>query len=299
MTRERRSATLAGMLAFALALAPTAAHAFCRATTEAMSPACPSACPTGGVPLAWGTPEIEYAFNQNTFVDSNGPALRQAVVRSFQHWADVTCGGQPIGFTFMLSALDTEQTLRRNQNTPSINVITALSASEWSALGLDPHAFAKTQLWFDEETGEIVAADLAFNGSLGALTVCPETGCPAEGIDLENVATHELGHFLGLAHSVDPSATMWCDAVKGDLQKRTLAPDDELGLCSIYGSRTVFLDPIANNGASASGGSTAQTSSGGCALGEPNRSEPPLLPLLLLGLSALRARRKKLTILQG
>lgn len=294
MSSDRKSTPLvASALACALASIPSAAYAYCQSTTAPISPACPSPCPTTGLPLAWRTPEIEYAFNRNAFVGADGPQLRAAIVRSFQHWADVTCSGQPIGFTFAQSAQDTDLTLAPNQNQPNVNVITQVSASQWGALGLDSHTFAKTQLWFDTKTGEIVVAEVAFNGSIGAFTACPSTGCPTDAIDLENVTTHELGHFLGLAHSADQSATMWCDAVKGDIQKRSLAPDDEAGLCGIYGSRTVFLDPgaAADRAPSSdgSGASVTKASSSGCAVGGTGN---PQATLWVLGLFAVLSRRK-------
>ncbi|MDB4987842.1 MAG: hypothetical protein JWN04_3020, partial [Myxococcaceae bacterium] len=87
----------------------------------------------------------------------------------------------------------------------------------------------------------------AFNGALMPLAICAdEDSCARDAVDLQNVATHEIGHFLGLAHSADARATMWCAAERGDHEKRTLESDDELGLCAMYKSGAAFLDqPVA------------------------------------------------------
>jgi len=53
-------------------------------------------------------------------------------------------------------------------------------------------------------------------------------------VDLENVMTHELGHYLGLAHSTVLDATMFASAEAGETIKRDLDPDDIEGLCTIY-----------------------------------------------------------------
>jgi len=55
----------------------------------------------------------------------------------------------------------------------------------------------------------------------------------AQGVDLETVAAHEIGHTLGLAHSDDPNALMY-PSYSGP--HRSLGEDDISGIQSIYGA---------------------------------------------------------------
>jgi MYXO-CTERM domain-containing protein len=76
------------------------------------------------------------------------------------------------------------------------------------------------------------------------------TGCKSE-YDLESALTHELGHALGLAHSVGhPEATMFATGTYCETTKRDLASDDQAGLVMLYPASAE-----AGGGCSASGGS--------------------------------------------
>ena len=71
------------------------------------------------------------------------------------------------------------------------------------------------------------------------------------GFDVQSVATHEGGHFLGISHStlgdftaIDPtSATMLPLAAPGDSSFRTLEEDDKASVLRVY-ARNRFSGPL-------------------------------------------------------
>ncbi len=196
----------------------------------------------------------------------------------------------------------------------------------------DSRIIALTTASYRPSTGEIFDADMELNGwdgtssgtssTEGQYFTCIDPSppglincvslpagsncCTARGaagcidMDVQNTATHEAGHFLGLAHpcelNVDPmctahpeidrSVTMYPSASPGETSKRTLEADDINGICAIYpaGQKTAncidgpCLAPC-----------VPPPSGGGCGCG----SVGPEGLLGLLGLLALRGRRRR------
>ena len=72
--------------------------------------------------------------------------------------------------------------------------------------------------------------DVRFNNSFNWQT---SSGCSG-GYDLTGVATHELGHAVGLGHSSVGSSTMYPSVAACDFSKSSLDSDDKAGYSSIY-----------------------------------------------------------------
>src|SRR5262249_7428099 len=79
--------------------------------------------------------------------------------------------------------------------------------------------------------GQIVEADIMFNPSAAFST---DVVTPSNKIDLQSIATHEIGHFLGLDHSTILSATMFPTLTSGASYARALSTDDVAGISTIY-----------------------------------------------------------------
>ena len=77
--------------------------------------------------------------------------------------------------------------------------------------------------------GQLLKADIIFNPNSGFDT---DAGDGQDIQDLQTVATHEIGHFLGLGHSAVVRAVMFPSAST----LRTLAYDDVAGLSLLYPS---------------------------------------------------------------
>jgi hypothetical protein len=120
-----------------------------------------------------------------------------------------------------------------------------------STLGFVNHpeldrVLASTSFLVDDTTGALIESDIFFNASV-LWSVAPggETGR----FDLESIATHEIGHFIGLGHSalgettpqnggrnVDSAeAVMFPIAYsRGSIAGRTLKADDIAGISDLY-----------------------------------------------------------------
>ncbi len=125
-----------------------------------------------------------------------------------------------------------------------ISLITIAETDENLAIFGRGHNPARTRVFFDPETGEIVEADIAINphptGVDGAALRFSTDGTPGT-YDLESTLMHEIGHFLGLDHSNVIGSTMQPhQGVNGTYKlpaftERTLSEDDRTRLLSLYG----------------------------------------------------------------
>jgi MYXO-CTERM domain-containing protein len=127
----------------------------------------------------------------------------------------------------------------------------------------DPAALALTTVSAKASSGQITDADIevnAFHFMWGDLVANPPSGAP-QAHDLRNAMTHEMGHLIGLDHTCFPpgittarpnddmgqpipdcseatqeviETTMFPSANSGDVDKRTLGPDDQRAVCEIY-----------------------------------------------------------------
>jgi Matrixin len=87
-------------------------------------------------------------------------------------------------------------------------------------------SLAETTLFFDPSSGAIYDANIEINSNQHTFALANATGPE---IDLNAVLTHQVGHFLGLSHSADPTATM---AANYDPAMVTLQADDIAAICA-------------------------------------------------------------------
>ncbi len=137
-------------------------------------------------------------------------------------------------------------------------------------------------------TGVLVDADVELNAATAFPTIVDSPPCTVGSIstscvanDVQNAMTHELGHFLGLAHAPDSSSTMYANEPLGETSKRVLDPGSKQFICDVYPAGHASNDCTLDSGGSSTSGCTSAPDAGGVT---------PLLALLLGGLAVRRRR---------
>lgn len=102
-------------------------------------------------------------------------------------------------------------------------------------------ALAITTTSYEKNSGRISDSDIELNTprflftTVSAPPCIPpffDTNCVAS--DVQNTATHEFGHVLGLSHSPSASSTMSASALPGETSKRSLDADSKKFVCEVY-----------------------------------------------------------------
>jgi hypothetical protein len=189
-------------------------------------------------PLFWRNQCVGYSLQRNA---SKQVALDEAsriAAQAFATWSNASCegGGSPsINTSFAYPPVDCSGT-SEGHNNPII-----FRDNVWP-YNDHANAIGFTTLTVVLATGEIVGASIEINSHDFKITV--DAGAPEGAYDLSSIMTHEVGHFLGLAHSTDPNAVMYAFYQTGST---TLSPDDVAGICSTYtpdGARSTQSGPL-------------------------------------------------------
>lgn len=118
-------------------------------------------------------------------------------------------------------------TIRQN-STPTINqenVNEIYFSTEPTVFAGGTGVVGVTQVYFKNNTGEMIEADILINDNFTFSTDINDSNY------LGNVITHEMGHFLGLGHSQVAGSTMLYALSHGQSQ---ISDDDKAGVYSIY-----------------------------------------------------------------
>jgi hypothetical protein len=296
----RASSLLLGLAAFGTVFAASeAARAYCR-TTTCNSTTCKRSeqcflCLSEGKPLYWPGGCVSFSVQRNGSPKQNITAeqARDAIAQGFAKWIGAPCpGGGLASIRIHMTAPDALVACTKqeyNQKAPNAN-LWVFRDDLW------PHSdrfatLALTTLTFNVQTGEIYDADVEINSFDNTITL-GDTGVQN---DLHSIVVHEAGHFLGLSHSCDTSATMTETYTPTTTDMRSLEPDDVAGICAIYppGQDSSRCNPTPRHGFSSECGSALEEDKGCCstAPGRPARHAvwgAGFAALLLLGLGLRR-----------
>jgi hypothetical protein len=311
MIPRRRALALAFFVAAAGALggAPVA-HAYVRYKTDT------------GKPFQWKQTCVPLTFYPDTMIDVAGamamtPAqIAHAVRTAAETWSSNAnpCSFLQINADPPMSGAESDagasapaKAIYDRRNSLIFQTV------NWS---FDSQALAITSVFVLPSDGTIKDADIEIN-SVNFIWADVDFDTASNRQDLQNALTHEMGHLVGLDHTCythgagttrpnddmglpipdcndsAPAAvratTMYASAKEGDIQKRTLAPDELRAICAMY--------PLANDPQTCpmagEPNPNPTTSAGGCtcALGE-RAGDGAALPVLG-GLAALVARTRR------
>ncbi len=166
--------------------------------------------------------------------------LLAPIQKSFQTWNDVDGSyfkTWSAGRTYpRANHYDCTNVKRINQNVISY-------VNDWSETDSGSDVIALTSVIYNTETGEILDAGIRMNGEHFRWEIIEKPTSDVQRVDIQNVMTHEAGHFLGLDHTLHGTyqgsyradrATMWRTNYPNDTSRRELDDDDILGLQAIY-----------------------------------------------------------------
>ena len=121
------------------------------------------------------------------------------------------------------------------------------------------YAAAETYTYWDG-SGNMLDSDIVFHEA-SYVFFTGTSGCSGNGEYLEDVGTHEFGHMLGMAHSTDPTATMYPYNNYCGIDWRYLAQDDIDGIQALYPATNTTSMPAAPSQLTASDNSASPSNS--------------------------------------
>ena len=187
-----------------------------RLTASAATDSCGDSSSYKTLGVKWTEFPVTYS------VDVTDTAAKQAVVNAFNTWD----AEQHPNLQFFAGAA--------SGTTPKVTVY-------WASIDGPGGTLAVTTVWYYVVTKAIVKATVKFDADDG-WGVLSGTYCYGKGtgtlFDIQDVATHEIGHVVGLGHpassSVNVPLTMFAYATQGETYKTTLASGDKKGIAAVY-----------------------------------------------------------------
>jgi len=173
--------------------------------------------------VKWSTLPVKYAINPTNTQGLPESFICSAVITSAETWDAAT-----------------SKELFKNYATCPIDYTAAYGVQDYKnavTFGDYPTAnvIAVTSVWYTRYGKQIVEFDQLYNTRFqwGDAEKNPAV------MDLQNIATHELGHAVGLSDLYSPTCTavtMYGYSNNGEIQKRTLEKPDVTGLRMLYGA---------------------------------------------------------------
>ena len=176
--------------------------------------------------IRWQESCFHYSIHEEGLSGIDAADLHDSIRASFDAWEDVDCSY----FYFVETDDAACDDIGYVDDTGNMNLL-VFRTENWEVdRDHDSSAIALTTTSWDDLSGRLLDADIEFNAEYFKFGVDGASNL----VDIQNTATHEIGHMIGLDHTDQSGATMYPTAGTGDVDKRSLSSDDENGLCDLY-----------------------------------------------------------------
>lgn len=206
--------------------------------------------------VTWSTRTLTYRVDAAGSAQTPGDAEFTAIDQAFASWQAVSDGCSDFRFERGPRIADP----RVGRGTESENVLTFRETDCGDVVAVSDPCLASgtcgnvhkcwdhssgtiglTTVTYSTRTGIAVDADVEFNASGFLFTTITSPACaPGQeaptcaAYDVQNTATHELGHVLGFDHVDTPTSTMAPTAPLGETSKRVIDEGTAAGFCQTY-----------------------------------------------------------------
>lgn len=163
-----------------------------------------------------------------------------AVHHSFQTWNDVSGSYFRAFYAGSTDQFGSGYDCKGGQSANE-NVVSFVEHWPESLAGSD--VVALTSVVYSIDTGEILDADIRMNAEHFKWQTITHVTNDLSVVDVQNIMTHEVGHFLGLEHATEDNylgrhrasdATMYANTFPNEIKRRVLDADDKAGVRAIY-----------------------------------------------------------------
>jgi hypothetical protein len=172
---------------------------------------------------------IPYWVHDAGFIDGTSFYLvEQALDNSFKTWENISSAS----VTFTDKGYTDQRSINR-QNDDGINLIIFDTQTTDFTVTTDigPSVVAITINKFSPSDGHLLDSDIIFNDQEYVFSTTQATNIATKLINLQDVATHEIGHMLGLDHTWIEHATMYPYARDG---QNSVEDDDKAAISNLY-----------------------------------------------------------------
>ncbi|MBU1102154.1 matrixin family metalloprotease [Patescibacteria group bacterium] len=183
--------------------------------------------------IHWGdaNPEVPYWINpaDTTLNTDDVISAVQSAFDEWMKWETAADDNNEISFVYK------ETTDKETTANPSRDSLNTVSFEPLSSVY--PNAIAVTFYWYYRGSKELVETDTVFNSDFQWAVNADSDIADSGKYDLQNIATHEFGHWLLLGDLYSPrdwALTMYGYGYLGETIKSTLGKGDISGINKIY-----------------------------------------------------------------